>query len=274
MSELIIFREIQPFLFFLFVAAIGLSIGSFLNVLVFRLPLIIQSECGILLSDNNKYLTLGGRSYCPSCGSQIPWWLNIPVFSWLFIRGYSSCCNKKISMQYPVIEFICGLMAIIAFYEFDIVNALIVCFSFYVLLSLFLIDYKTSLLPDVLVFLFLWSGVLFNINGHFVSLEESVYGVVIGYLSMEIIPKLHILLSGKKNVFIGGGDVKLVSAAGAWLGPFGIPYVLLGAVFISILLFLLFKTKANKEVIGNFDQNIVPFGPGLCISIFGLIVFN
>lgn len=283
MESILFFKEASPLFFYGLILATGLSIGSFLNVLIYRLPLIIDEECTVEVKyylrlklikhdeiqvGDNKFATLGGRSYCPNCQQMVPGWFNLPVLGWFFLRGKTKCCSNKLSFRYPLIEFLAGFITVTSFLNFEVIQAAYISLAFYILISLAMIDKDKMLLPDVLVFPLLWIGVFSNINGTFIELESSIYGVLAGYLSMTIIPVVYGFITGRKGLKMGQGDVKLMAAAGAWLGPSMLPIIFLMGAVITILLLVIFRDKfyVNNELLS--DKPIMPFGPGLCLGFF------
>ena len=260
------------------VGLVSLMIGSFLNVLISRLPVMLDREWK---QDCNEFLGNTGtptdeatfnlaipRSQCPKCGHQITAMENIPLLSYLFLRGKCADCKTPISIQYPLVEITTAALSmfIAAKYGFS-KETLALLFMTWTLIALFMIDAQTMLLPDNLVYPFLWLGILLNLNGFFVALEDSVTGAVIGYLMLWSLFHLFKLLTGKEGM--GYGDFKLLAALGAWGGWQILPFVVFassafGAVFgISVMLI-----KSQKE------SQPMPFGPWLAMAGFVALVWH
>jgi leader peptidase (prepilin peptidase) / N-methyltransferase len=253
-----------------FTALLGLFVGSFLNVVIHRLPIMLENEfrleCQMLDDDSNRtanptrYNLATPRSACPKCQHQITALENIPVVSWLFLRGKCSKCKTPISIRYPLVEIASSLIAALLAWHFgfslQLAGALLFAWA---LIALIMIDADTYLLPDSITLPLVWLGVLFNSQGTFTSLPSAVYGAVAGYLSLWSIYWLFKLLTGKEGM--GYGDFKLLAALGAWLGASMLPAIILlsslsGAV-IGIIMIAGAKRGWNKPM---------PFGPYLGIA--------
>jgi leader peptidase (prepilin peptidase) / N-methyltransferase len=249
-------------------AILGLLIGSFLNVVIYRFPKMLErqwaDECADLTGQPPKeqeepvFNLVVPRSRCPNCGHQIRWYENIPVVSWLALRGRCSQCKTRISVRYPVVEvitaaffFLCGErwglgLQAAAWAAFA---ALLIC--------LFLIDMDTQILPDDLNYTLLWLGLLAAALGWTVPLSSAVWGAALGYGVFWLIFQLFKLATGKEGM--GYGDFKLLAALGAWLGaPYLVAIILLSSIVgAGIGILLLFVGKlANKDI-------PMPFGPYL-----------
>lgn len=206
---------------------IGLVLGSFLNVVILRLPTIED-----LIDDDeivNLPRTIMGRSYCPHCQSKIPMRLNIPVISWLWLRGRSRCCGNSIHWRYPLVELSTGLLSLILMLSFgpsgEYVFALTIgCLA----ICLMAIDLDHMVLPDKLTYPLLWSVLLGSVLGLFTTPESAICGAVVGYGFIALIGFVFKILKGKDG--IGMGDAKLLAGVGALVGPFAVPGVMLGAL--------------------------------------------
>lgn len=250
------------------VFVLGLLIGSFLNVVIHRLPKMLEAdfrhECANLdrpeddqLPPGPKYNLVVPRSACPGCGMQIAGYDNIPVLSWLLLRGKCRRCKAPISARYPLVELVtAGISAGLA-YHYGCTAMLAGALPFaWILIALFMIDIDTFYLPDDLTLPLLWLGLLFNLYGTFVPLRAAVLGAVVGYLTLWSFAKLYELVRGQPGM--GHGDFKLLAAIGAWLGVLSLPAVivlsaLVGSV-IGISLILIGKRSWT---------NRLPFGPYL-----------
>ena len=259
--------------FALFSGVIGLMVGSFLNVVVHRLPKIMdndwRNQCaelhGVALPDCEHLTLARPRSRCPQCGHLITALENIPVFSWLALRGKCSACHTPISPRYPIVEALSGLLSAFAALHFGFgwsaAGAMILIWC---LITLTFIDVDTQLLPDSITLPLLWLGLLFNLFGTFTDLPSAVTGAMGGYLSLWIVYWGFKLATGKEGM--GYGDFKLLAALGAWMGWQMLPLTILlsslvGAV-VGIGLILL--AKRGRQV-------PIPFGPYLAAA--GLLAF-
>ena len=214
---------------------LGICIGSFLNVVIYRLPVMMErgwhNECCTLNNQppkfTDKFNLATPASRCPKCGHKIRAWENIPLISWLLLlRGKCSNCHSPISIRYPLVELATGLLSVLVFIRFGASLQMCTALVFtWVLIALTMIDFDTQLLPDDLTFPLLWLGLLVNLNSTWVSLDKAVLGAVFGYLSLWSVYWLFKLVTGKEGM--GYGDFKLLAALGAWLGPSQLPLIIL-----------------------------------------------
>ncbi len=246
----------------------GLLIGSFLNVVIHRLPRMMQresdnyvaEESGKPLPHTDRYNLSVPRSACPHCGHRITALENIPVLSYLVLGGKCSACKAPISIRYPVIELLTGTLSALLVWRFGGAATGLAALAFgYLLIAMTFIDADTKLLPDDLTLLLLWCGLLINLNGTFVPLKDAVIGAAAGYLCLWAVYWLFKLATGKEGM--GYGDFKLLAALGAWLGWTMLPVIILlsslvGAVVgITLIVF----TKHGRD-------NPIPFGPYLAAA--------
>ncbi len=247
----------------------GLMVGSFLNVVIHRLPKMMEREwhnnClelqGKEIPETTEYTLAHPRSACPNCGHKITALENIPVISYLFLlRGKCSGCKAGISMRYPLIEALTGLLIGLVSWKFGYTSLTLFAWIFtFALVSLTFIDFDTQLLPDDITLPLLWIGLLFNLNNGFTDIKSAVVGAIAGYLILWSIYWAFKLVTGKEGM--GYGDFKLLAAIGAWFGWQLLPAVILlssvlGAVIgISLIVF----TKRGREI-------PMPFGPFLAIG--------
>jgi leader peptidase (prepilin peptidase) / N-methyltransferase len=276
MLDLLLFAPQGSMLPTVIAAVFGLLVGSFLNVVIHRLPKMMQresdnyvaQESGKPLPHTDRYNLMVPRSACPHCGHQISAIENIPVASYLFLRGKCIECKTRISARYPFVEMLSGALSALLVWHFGSGLAGLSALLFvYLLIAMTFIDADTQLLPDDLTFPLLWLGLLVNLNGTFVSLQEAVIGAAAGYLSLWSIYWLFKLTTGKEGM--GYGDFKLLAALGAWLGWKMLPIIILlsslvGAV-VGVSLILFAKHGRN---------NPIPFGPylaaaGMITMLFG-----
>ena len=249
-------------------ALFGLLIGSFLNVVIHRLPKMMQrefdnyvaQESGKPLPHEDRYNLVIPRSACPHCGHQITAVENIPVLSYVALRGKCRACKAPISVRYPLVELTTALLSGLLIWHFGSGWAGLASLLFvYLLIAMTFIDADTQLLPDDLTLALLWAGLLINLYGVFVPLPEAVIGAAAGYAALWAVYWLFKLTTGKEGM--GYGDFKLLAAIGAWLGWKSLPLVILlssvvGAV-VGIALIAL--TKRGRD-------NPIPFGPYLAVA--------
>jgi leader peptidase (prepilin peptidase)/N-methyltransferase len=251
----------------------GLCIGSFLNVVIHRLPLMLERGwrmesadlLGVAHEEAAPAITLSSpRSRCPSCGHAITWRENIPVASWLWLRGRCSACKAPISARYPLIEIATGALFALVGWRFGAVPvAVLWCAFCAALVALAGIDWDTTLLPDNMTLPLLWGGIASAALGWTIALPNAVWGAIAGYLSLWSIYWLFKLTTGKEGM--GFGDFKLLAALGAWLGWKMILPILLGASVIGAIVGIGMKMSSALR-----EGRYVPFGPFLVGA--GLVV--
>ncbi len=250
---------------------LGLCVGSFLNVVIHRLPKMMEqewhSQCAELRGETVStaaFLTLARpRSRCPSCGQQITALENIPLVSYIFLHGKCSNCATPISPRYPAIEALTALLSAYTAWHFgptlQTVGALLLIWA---LIALTVIDFDTQLLPDSITLPLLWFGLAFNLLGTYVDLPSAVVGAMVGYLSLWLVFWLFKLVTGKEGM--GYGDFKLLAALGAWLGWQMLPVVVLLSSIVGAAIGI------GLIVTSRHGRNTpIPFGPFLAIA--GLI---
>jgi leader peptidase (prepilin peptidase) / N-methyltransferase len=244
----------------------GLLVGSFLNVVVYRFPKMLErqwaAECadlsGQAVPEQPAFNLVVPRSRCPHCGHEIRWYENIPVLSWLALRGKCSSCKARISARYPIVELVTAAFFALCGFRWGVGLQAAAWAAFAALLiCLFLIDMDTQILPDDLNYTLLWLGLLASALGWTVPLASAVWGAALGYGVFWTIFQVYKLATGKEGM--GYGDFKLLAALGAWLGaPFLLAIILMssmvGAV-IGVALIIVGKL-ANKDI-------PMPFGPYL-----------
>jgi leader peptidase (prepilin peptidase)/N-methyltransferase len=264
MSEIFV-QMFSPTAFPWVALVFGLCIGSFLNVVIHRLPKMMEREWNEQCADLRgealaaaEPLTLAKpRSRCPHCGQGITALQNVPIISWLVLKGRCAGCNARISLRYPLVELAAGLAAAFCAWRLGPGIAAVAAMVFvWTILAASLIDFDTQLLPDSMTLPLLWLGLLLNLGGTFTDLRSAVIGAAAGYLALWSVFWLFKLATGKEGM--GYGDFKLLAAIGAWLGWTVLPVVILlsslvGAVIgISLIVFF----KHGREV-------PIPFGPYL-----------
>lgn len=262
------------------VGIISLLVGSFLNVVIYRLPVMMErewkqecveflgAESALTSTDTAPFNLVVPRSQCPSCGHKIASWENVPVVSYLVLGGKCAGCRTPISIQYPLVEVTTAALSMLVAYQYGFSwQTLGLLFFTWTLVALFMIDAQTMLLPDDLTYPLLWAGILLNMNGWFVPLSDSVLGAVFGYLSLWSIYHLFKLLTGKEGM--GYGDFKLLAALGAWGGWQILPFVIFASSAFGALFgiaWMIFKR--------NGQSLPMPFGPWLAMAGFVALVWH
>jgi len=254
----------------------GLMIGSFLNVVIYRLPKMMQHEAenyiahetGKDLPHTTPYNLMVPRSACPHCGHQISALENIPIVSYLVIGGKCRGCKAGISMRYPLVELVTGVLSAGMIWHFGSgvagLSAMVFCF---LLITMTMIDADTHLLPDDLTLTLLWLGLLINISGTFTSLPSAVIGAAVGYLSLWAIYWVFKLITGKEGM--GYGDFKLLAALGAWMGWSMLPVIILlsSVVGAAVGITMIILSKLGRDT-------PLPFGPYLAGAGFIALIWG
>lgn len=249
-------------------ALLGLFVGSFLNVVIHRLPKMMELEWqaqaaelrGEALAERERFNLATPRSRCPHCGHQITAVENIPVVSFLLLRGRCRHCKAPIGIRYPVIEVLTGLLSAFAAWRFGYGIALLGALAFlWTMVALTFIDLDTQLLPDNLTLPLLWLGLLFNLPGTYTELSSAVIGAVAGYLTLWSVFWLFKLVTGKEGM--GYGDFKLLAAIGAWLGWQLLPLTILLSSAVGAVVGI------GLIVFARHGRNVpIPFGPYLAAA--------
>jgi leader peptidase (prepilin peptidase)/N-methyltransferase len=259
----------SPLAFTLAILVLGLLIGSFLNVLIYRLPVMMERDwraqardmLALPAEENTETFNLFlPHSRCPHCAHKIRAWENLPVISYLFLGGKCSGCKAPISKRYPLIELACGLLSAFIAWHFGFGwQAGAVLVLSWVLLAMSVIDMDHQLLPDSLVLPLLWLGLIANTFGLFTSLHDALWGAVLGYMSLWSVFWIFKLLTGKEGM--GQGDFKLLALFGAWGGWQIVPLTILVSSAVGAVLGLIILRLRNAET-----STPIPFGPYLAIA--------
>ena len=259
---------VDPVLATVVAALAGLCVGSFLNVVIHRLPKMLergwQAQCAELRGETPDpgptYNLAVPRSACPACGARITALQNIPVVSWLALRGRCAGCKAPISGRYPMVEVMGGVLAACAIWHFGVTSqGIAACGLLWSLLALTMIDFDTQLLPDGITLPLLWAGLIVNLWNTFAPLSDAVIGAVAGYLSLWAVYWAFKLIRGKEGM--GYGDFKLLAALGAWLGWQVLPViVLLSSVVGACIGMALIVFKGRDHSVP------MAFGPFLAIA--------
>ncbi|HEY6527160.1 MAG TPA: A24 family peptidase [Cellvibrionaceae bacterium] len=257
-----------------FSVVLGLLIGSFLNVVIYRLPLIMMREWKASLEDAEelklpelpeRFNLATPRSRCPHCQAPITALQNVPVISYLFLKGRCANCKTPISPRYPIVEAVTGLLSLVVIWHLGAGWAGLLGLVFlWTLVALTLIDVDHQLLPDNLTLPLLWLGLIANSFSVFVSLHEAVWGAAVGYLSLWSVYWLFKLLTGKEGM--GFGDFKLLAALGAWMGWQSVPLIIILSSLVGAVI-----GGGAMIMAGRGRDFRIPFGPYL--AGVGLIAF-
>jgi leader peptidase (prepilin peptidase)/N-methyltransferase len=260
----------EPLLAAVVAGVVGLCVGSFLNVVIHRLPKMLdrgwREQCAELSGspapELPRYNLITPRSHCPACDHRITWYENVPVASYLFLRGRCSACQAPISQRYPVVELLTAALTVAAVIRFGATpTAVAGSVLLWSLIALTFIDFDTQLLPDNITLPLLWAGLVANVAGFLpgVSLRDAVIGAIAGYLLLWTIYWLFKLIRGKEGM--GYGDFKLLAALGAWLGWQMLPLIVLLSSVVGAAIGL--GLVAFK---GRDHQIPLAFGPYLAIA--------
>lgn len=277
--------SLYPVFFNSMVLILGLLVGSFLNVVIHRLPIMMERSWKQEYQDyfaqadtspsgspskqehqpEKPYNLVVPRSGCPHCGHMIKSWENIPLISWLMQRGKCTACQAPISVRYPLVELLTGLLSLVVAMHFGYgLQCLAALLFTWALIALTFIDLDTMLLPDQITLPLLWLGLIINADSLFVAPHTAIFGAAAGYMSLWSVFWLFKLFTGKEGM--GFGDFKLLGAVGAWIGWAHLPIVIIVSSFVGAVAGIALIMIRGK------DKNIpIPFGPYLAVA--GLITF-
>lgn len=255
--------------FFIGIAAfLGLMVGSFLNVVIHRLPKMMEQRCRVEFADihgmtrpsGECYDLIAPRSCCPACAQPISALQNIPVISYLVLGGKCARCKTRISPRYPCVEILSSALAGYAAWRFGPALAGVSAILFvWAMIALTFIDLDTFYLPDDITLPLLWTGLLVNLGNAHVDLQSAVIGAAAGYLALWCVFWLFKLVTGKEGM--GYGDFKLLAAIGAWLGWQVLPLVILMSSFVGVIIYI------SLMALGRHNRETpIPFGPYLAIA--------
>ncbi len=265
MSQLAQLLQSSPVTFVVTCTILGLLVGSFLNVVIHRLPRMLERDwhrqCAELRGEEAttavRYNLVTPRSACPHCGHAISALENIPIVSYLFLRGKCKGCGAPISARYPAVEAVTGLLSGFVAWHFGFgIPTAVALLLVWSLIALTFIDFDTQLLPDDITLPLLWLGLLVNLSGTFTDLRGAVLGAIVGYLALWSVYWLFKLATGKEGM--GYGDFKLLAALGAWLGWQMLPLIILLSSLVGAVVGIALIVAARH------GRNIpIPFGPYL-----------
>jgi len=267
-DDLMLLATEFPLLILICSLILGLLVGSFLNVVVHRLPIMLQREWQLQANDilgqpqpvpAPVYNLVVPTSRCPHCEHKIRSWENIPVLSYAVLRGKCSACQNPISLRYPLIELLTGLLTLCVIYTFGATLAgLAACCLTWALIALSIIDYDHQLLPDDITLPFLWLGLIASAFGLFSNLTAAVWGAIAGYLVFWCVYQAFKFFTGREGM--GYGDFKLLAMLGAWLGWQSLPLIIILSSFAGALI------GGALILFGRDKAQPIPFGPYLAIA--------
>ncbi len=276
MKEILLFYTNCPWLYYTYIFIIGLLVGSFLNVVIYRVPVMMERafkrdyleyfdpDSPELSKEVPPFNLFVPRSRCPKCGHQITALENIPVISWIFLRAKCSQCHLPISFRYPAIETLSGILTLVSAFIFppswQMVGGI---FLVWTLIALAFIDFDKMLLPDEITLPLIWAGLIFNYFNTYCTLHDALIGAVAGYLVLWLFYWIFKLATGKEGM--GYGDFKLTSAIGAWFGWQMLPATIFLSAIIGAVIGIIYIVAINKG-----ESKPIPYGP--YIAIAGIIV--
>ena len=273
--------ELDTGLMVLLALILGLLVGSFLNVVIYRVPEGLNRnwklqakqmlDLPLEQGEGERFNILMPPSHCPSCKAAIKPWQNIPILSYVLLKGQCKHCQTAISLRYPLVELLTGLVFAVCAWKFGVTWTALAAmvFSAYLIAMIF-IDADTQLLPDQLTLPLMWGGIVFHLAAYLLqadwgitTLVDSLLGAIVGYLSLWSIFQLFKLVTGKEGM--GYGDFKLLAALGAWLGIGVLPIIIIMSALVGLIFAIIMKVAKNQPM---------PFGPYLAISGWLVLIFN
>lgn len=280
LNDLVAQLNQSPALFYFYIILISLTIGSFLNVVIYRLPIMMQTqwrqECRTLLEIDEPATTAARKtfnlmlplSHCPKCEHKIAPWDNIPLLSYLLLRGKCRHCQTPISSRYFFVELLTCMLSLVVAFRFGVsLQCLYALGITWLLIAMSFIDIDEMFIPDEMVYLLLWGGLAASLQHAFISPSQAIIGALVGYLSLWTIATLFRMIMGKQGM--GHGDFKLAAGLCAWLGWYSMPFIALASsvagVVIAVCL-MLFK--------GHQRAQPIPFGPFLAIAGWLALVYG
>jgi leader peptidase (prepilin peptidase)/N-methyltransferase len=263
-------------LFLTMICLISLIVGSFLNVVIYRLPVILKNTnkqaaleiMGHAVKVSKPFSLSYPKSHCPHCHTSLPLWNNIPLLSYMFLRGQSGCCQNKISSQYPIVEALSAVLSLLLAWRLGptllLVASLLLIYS---LIILSFIDVKTLLLPDQITLPVLWLGLFVNTFSLFTTPQAAILGAAAGYLFFYLIAI--IALKIRKVQSLGNGDLKLIALLGAWFGWQLLPILLFISSVIGSVIGMIYLINKKEGI-----STQLPFGPFLSLGAFIVLLLN
>lgn len=269
----------ESLFFFMLIFILGACIGSFINVLIYRLPLMMfrdwHHQCNEFLREHPtppnidaKFNIAYPNSHCPNCKQPVKPWHNIPIFSFIFLRGKCHTCHNPLSKRYPFVEALTALLILSVVLQFGVTwLSVLLCIFTSLLVTLTFIDFEHQLLPDHLTLSLLWLGLIINALGMITDAQSAILGATLGYTSLWIIGFSFLKITGKEGM--GYGDYKLYAAIGAWLGWQNLIPVILFASLIGIIFTVLMMLCRKLK----FQQPFA-FGPYLAIAAWVVMMWG
>lgn len=271
LENAILTLQSNPAFFYVLVGIVGLCIGSFLNVVVYRLPIMLERRwTAITLADKNikqstfetTFNLITPRSHCPCCKKPVAIHHNIPILSYLLLKGKSACCAQKIPIKYLLIELLTFTISIFLATHYGATGQFLAALGFsWTMIVLFFIDLEHKLLPDNLTLPLLWGGLAINTTQTFTSIESAVFGTIAGYSFFWLIASLYRRWRGIEG--LGLGDAKLLSACGAWFGWQSLPLIILLSSFLGTLVGIIYLLTQRGSL-----RDAIPFGPFITVAAF------
>ena len=273
--------ELDTGLVVLLALILGLLVGSFLNVVIYRVPEGLNRnwklqakqmlDLPLEQGEGERFNILMPPSHCPSCKAAIKPWQNIPILSYVLLKGQCKHCHAAISLRYPLVELLTGLVFAVCAWKFGATWTAVAAMVFSAhLIAMIFIDADTQLLPDQLTLPLMWGGIVFHLAAYLLqadwgitTLVDSLLGAIVGYMSLWSIFQLFKLVTGKEGM--GYGDFKLLAALGAWLGISVLPIIIIMSAVVGLIFALIMKVAKNQPM---------PFGPYLAISGWIVLVFS
>lgn len=258
---LLTFVTANPYLSVFIYGVFALLVGSVLSMVIYRLPIMLDHQASPCFSETSSPFNLWvPRSHCQGCKKKIPAYHNVPVFSYIILRGRCAFCNQRISWQYPCIELLTLLLSLIALYHFGYQSTLLAALPFiWLTLCLSFIDFNRQWLPDCLTLSLLWIGLLINTQSIFCPLSSAVWSAAGAYTALWLFVQLFYALTGK--IGMGHGDFKLFAALGAWFGWLAFSKILLVACLLGSITGLIYLRVTRQS-----RHTPIPFGPYLCLA--------
>ena len=254
---------------------LGLLVGSFLNVVIFRLPKMMEADWKAASREcldlpevvEPQFNLMKPLSRCRGCKTELKPWQNIPVVSWMLLKGKCATCKEPISVQYPVVEAVSAMTSAAIAWRFGwSIHLAFMLLMTWSLIALAVIDLREKILPDAIVQPLLWLGLIAALYTNRIHIDQAVLGAVAGYLLLWIVAKPYEVLRGRTGM--GDGDLKLMAAMGAWLGLAMLPQLLVLSAAFSFVLLALMRFKGMKDL-------QIPFGPGIAVAGFAVAMgFN
>ena len=273
--------ELDTGIVILLALILGLLVGSFLNVVIYRVPEGLNRnwklqakqmlDLPLEQGEGERFNILMPPSHCPSCKAAIKPWQNIPILSYVLLKGQCKHCHAAISLRYPLVELLTGLVFAVCAWKFGATWTALAAMAFSAyLIAMIFIDADTQLLPDQLTLPLMWGGIVFHLAAYLLqadwgvtNLVDSLLGAIVGYMSLWSIFQLFKLVTGKEGM--GYGDFKLLAALGAWLGISVLPIIIIMSAVVGLIFALIMKVAKNQPM---------PFGPYLAISGWIVLVFS